>query len=122
MPLRSAFATAAELGVSKTVIVAAPLLRCSDRSNKPLVNNDVVRSSHCRSADRIFEQCGCRDTHSGKLGVAGKNTLTDTKRTPGSPLSRGLCRLLPQLVGSYDPGGGVSGMGMPPGSAYQFKS
>jgi hypothetical protein len=28
-----------------------------------------------------------------------------------SPHSRGLSRLLPQLVGSFDPGGGVSGDG-----------
>jgi hypothetical protein len=33
------------------------------------------------------------------------------KEPPGSPRSRGFCRLLPQLVGSCDPGGGVSGDG-----------
>jgi hypothetical protein len=37
--------------------------------------------------------------------------LTATKRTPGSPRSRGY-RLLPQSAGSFDPGGvGVSGDG-----------
>ena len=39
---------------------------------------------------------------------AGK-VVARQKRTQGSPRSRGLCRLLPQLVGSFDPGGGVSG-------------
>jgi hypothetical protein len=41
---------------------------------------------------------------------------------PGSPRSRGLCRLLPQLVGSFDPGGGCRGMGMPPGSRLSIQN
>jgi hypothetical protein len=46
------------------------------------------------------------------------------KRTPGSPCTQGLCRLLAQIVGSFDPGGvGVSGDGVPPGSGLSiFKS
>ena len=47
----------------------------------------------------------------GKVYVAGKTLLTVTKKNPGQSTLPGLCRLLPQLVGSYDPGGGVSGDG-----------
>jgi hypothetical protein len=37
------------------------------------------------------------------------------KRTPGkSVVPWGCYRLLPQLVGSFDPGGRVGGTGMPP--------
>jgi hypothetical protein len=35
---------------------------------------------------------------------------------PGSPRSRGIYSLLPQLVGSFDLGGGCRGMAVPPGS------
>jgi hypothetical protein len=41
--------------------------------------------------------------------------LTATKRNPGQFTVPGLCRLLPQLVGSFDPGGGAGGQ-LPPGS------
>ena len=78
--------------------------------------------TNLRSAVRIFEQYGWRVTHSGKVCVAGKNALTVTKKNPGQSHSRGFYRLLPQLVGSFDPGGGVSGMGCCPDRAYQFKS
>jgi hypothetical protein len=47
-----------------------------------------------------------------KSALLEKIALTATKINPGSPPSRRLCRLLPQLVGSCDPGGvGVSGDG-----------
>jgi hypothetical protein len=39
-----------------------------------------------------------------------------TEKNPGQSTLPGFYRLLPQLVGSFDPGGGVSGDGLPPGS------
>jgi hypothetical protein len=53
--------------------------------------------------------------------IADRGLDRHKKEPPGSPRSRGLCRLLPQLVGSFDPGGGCRGMGCRPGRAYQFK-
>ena len=44
------------------------------------------------------------------LGPLRKSFDRHRKEPQGSPRSRGLCRLLPQLVGSFDPGGGVSGV------------
>jgi hypothetical protein len=45
--------------------------------------------------------------------------LTATKNEPlGSPRSQGFYRLLPQLVGSSDTGGGDVGDGVPPALAY----
>ena len=59
----------------------------------------------------LFEQCGWRDTYSGKNQRGwGKRLDRHKKKTPGSSRSQGFYRLLPQLVGSCDPGGvGVSG-------------
>ena len=51
-----------------------------------------------------------------------RKRLNATKKNPGSPRSGGLCRWLPQLVGFFDPGGGVRGMGMPPGSGLSIQS
>jgi hypothetical protein len=65
----------------------------------------------------IKEQCGCRDTHSGKVCGARKKTLTVTEKNPEQNTLPGFYRLLPQLVGSCDPGGEVGGWG-PPGLAY----
>src|ERR1700720_1994900 len=48
------------------------------------------------------QQCNPSDTTAGSQ--AQRSLLQ--KRTPSSPSSRGFYRLLPQLVGSYDPGGG----------------
>jgi len=47
----------------------------------------------------------------GKIWVAGKIVLTATKRNPGQFTLPGFYRLLPQLVGSCDPGGEVGGWG-----------
>ena len=44
------------------------------------------------------------------------------KKEPRAGQLRGFYRLLPQLVGSFDPGGGwVSGDGVPPGSGLLFE-
>ena len=57
-------------------------------------------------------------THTpAKSAQLGKIVLTVTKRNPGQFTLPGFYRLLPQLVGSCDPGGGVGGWG-PPGLAY----
>ena len=49
--------------------------------------------------------------------------LTATEKNPGQDTrSRGLCRLLPQLVSSFDPGDGVSGDGVPPGSGLSISN
>ena len=65
-----------------------------------------------------IRQCGCaRHTLQPKSAWLGK-ALDRHKKNPGSPRCRGLYRLLPQLVGSCDPGGEVSGDGGPPGLAY----
>jgi hypothetical protein len=57
-------------------------------------------------------------THSpAKFGWLGKIVLTATKRKPGQFTLPGFYRLLPQLVGSCDPGGEV-GNGGPPGLTY----
>jgi hypothetical protein len=42
--------------------------------------------------------------------------LIATKKNLEAATLRGFYKLLPQLVGSFDPGGGVRGLGMPPGS------
>jgi hypothetical protein len=47
--------------------------------------------------------------------------LTAKKRNPGQSTLPGFYRLLPQLVGSCDPGGRVSGDGLPPELTYQFE-
>ena len=74
----------AELGVIETFILAAP---CSEivetQASDVIADNDAACSSHLGPAIRIFEQCGWRDTHSGKVCVAGKNALTVTKKNPG---------------------------------------
>jgi hypothetical protein len=59
-------------------------------------------------------------THTAaKSAQLGKIVLTVTKTNPGQFTLPGFYRLLPQLVGSCDPGGvGVSGDGVPPGWAY----
>ena len=69
----------------------------------------TISASHME----IFDQCGCSDTHSNIISVAGEKRFDrHRKEPPGSSRSRGLYRLLPQLVGSYDPGGvRVSGDG-----------
>ena len=76
-----------------------------------IADNDVGGSGHFRLAVRLFEQCGWRDTLTGKIWVAGKIVLTATKRNPGQFTLPGFYRLLPQLVGSCDPGGEVGGWG-----------
>jgi hypothetical protein len=53
-----------------------------------------------------------RHTHR-KIWVGGKIVLTVTKRNPGQFTLPGFYRLLPQLVGSCDPGGEVRGWGRP---------
>jgi hypothetical protein len=51
-------------------------------------------------------------THTpAKSAQLGKIVLTVTKRNPGQFTLPGFYRLLPQLVGSCDPGGGVGGWG-----------
>jgi len=51
-------------------------------------------------------------THTpAKSAQLGKIVLTVTKRNPGQFTLPGFYRLLPQLVGSRDPGGGVGGWG-----------
>ncbi len=47
-----------------------------------------------------------------------KRNVTATKKNPEAETLPGFYRLLPQLVGSFDPGGvrGVGGRGMPSGS------
>ena len=74
----------AELGVFETFILAAP---CSEivetEASDVIADNDAACSGHLGPAIRIFEQCGWRDTHSGKVCVAGKNALTVTKKNPG---------------------------------------
>src|ERR1700722_9706970 len=73
----------AELGVFETFILAAP---CSEivetEASDVIADNDAACSSHLGPAIRIFEQCGWRDTHSGKVCVAGKNALTVTDKEP----------------------------------------
>jgi hypothetical protein len=57
-------------------------------------------------------------THTpAKSAQLGKIVLTATKRNPGQFTLSGFYRLLPQLVGSCDPGAGL-GDGVPPGLAY----
>ena len=85
----------AELGVFKTFILAAP---CSEfvETEAPdvIADNDAACSGHLGSAIRIFEQCGWRDTHSGKVCVAGKNALTVTKKNPGQSTLPGLLQVV----------------------------
>ena len=51
-------------------------------------------------------------THTPAKSVQlGKIVLTATKRNPGQFTLPGFYRLLPQLVGSSDPGGEVGGWG-----------
>ena len=51
-------------------------------------------------------------THTpAKTAQLGKIVLTVIKRNPGQFTLPGFYRLLPQLVGSCDPGGGVGGWG-----------
>jgi hypothetical protein len=52
----------------------------------------------------------------------GKSVLTATKRDPGQFTLPGFYRLLPQLVGSCDPGGAGLGDRAPPGLAHWSSS
>jgi hypothetical protein len=57
-------------------------------------------------------------THTPAITTSlGKSVLTVTKKNPEQFTLSGFYRLLPQLVGSCDPGGEVGGWG-PPGLAY----
>jgi hypothetical protein len=77
-----------------------------------IADKDVGGFGHFRPAARLFGQCGWRDTHSSKIRLAGENHLDRHKKKPGQFTLPGFYRLLPQLVGSCDPGGvGVSGDG-----------
>jgi hypothetical protein len=66
----------------------------------------------------IKEQCGCREHIPEKSAELEKDFDRHRKEPLAIPAPGGFCRLLPQLVGSCDPGGGVSGDGVPPGLAY----
>jgi hypothetical protein len=68
--------------------------------------------------DRIFEQRGSHDTYSGKICAPGEKRFDRHKKEPEKFTLPGFYRLLPQLVGSFDLGGGCRGMGAPLGSAY----
>ena len=50
--------------------------------------------------------------------IVGGGCSAHPERTPGQSTLPGFCRLLPQLVGSFDPGGGVSGDGCRPDHSY----
>ena len=61
----------AELGVFETFILAAPCSEIVETEASDVIADNAA-SSHLGPAIRIFEQCGWRDTHSGKVCVAGK--------------------------------------------------
>jgi hypothetical protein len=69
-----------------------------------------------RATMRITKQCGCSDTHSGKVGIAGKKQLDCHKKEPREVHAPGVsASLLPQLVGSSVQAAiGVGGWGRRP--------
>ena len=82
-----------------------------------IINKDDVRLNHFRPRGRkLIEQCGCRDTLSGKVCVAWKKHFDVTKIDPEQVRLPGSASLLPQLVGSFVRAA-VSGDGVPPGWA-----
>ena len=107
----------AELGVFETFILAAP---CSEivetEASDVIADNDAACSSHLGPAIRIFEQCGWRDTHSGKVCVAGKNALTVTKKNPGQSTLPGLLQVVASACRLFlIRAAGYRGMGCRPG-------
>ena len=76
-----------------------------------IADNDVGGSGHFRLAARLFERVADATHTPAKSAQLGKIVLTVTKRNPGQFTLPGFYRLLPQLVGSCDPGGGVGGWG-----------
>jgi hypothetical protein len=78
-----------------------------------------MRDSPTRFKSREFAFMGgvALSTHSrGKSAELEEGVLTATEKNPGQFTLPGFYRLLPQLVGSCDPGGEVGGWG-PPGLA-----
>jgi hypothetical protein len=75
-----------------------------------------VVSTLGRWADHLSSvQVVTRTQHALKISLG---PLTATEKNPGQSTLPGFYRLLPQLVGSCDPGGRVSGDGLPPGLTY----
>jgi hypothetical protein len=66
---------------------------------------------------RIFVECNRGDTFFDEIWHLKENVLIATKKNPEQFTLPEFYRLLPQLVGSCDPGG-ASGDGVPPGLAY----
>ena len=93
---------------------AAPNVRPG--STQPLVTNDVVCSIHCRPRMRIKAQCGCFDTHSGKICGARKNALTVTEKNPGQSMLPGLLQVVASACRLFLIRAARLGDGVPPGS------
>ena len=98
--------------------LAALVLR-SSKTEAPnvIADNDVRGSSH--SAQQFDYSSSVADATHAPVNCAQRQkiVLTVTKRNSGQFMLRGFYRLLPQLVGSCDPGGEVGGWG-PPGLTY----
>jgi hypothetical protein len=78
-----------------------------------------MRDSSTRFKPREFAFMGgvALGTHCGKICSATGKRLDRHRKEPPAVHAPGGLRLLPQLVGSCDPGGEVGGWG-PPGLAY----
>jgi hypothetical protein len=83
----------------------------SDRSIQSLATNDLVCSIQLRGPNANKGAVWlARHTHRAKSTQLEKSVLTATKRDPEQFRLAGFYRLLPQLVGSCDPGG--AGLGI----------
>jgi hypothetical protein len=76
-----------------------------------IADNDVGGSSHFRLQFDYLNSVADATHTPAKCAQRQKIVLTATKRNPGQFTLPGFYRLLPQLVGSCDPGGGVGGWG-----------